>query len=191
MTHSALRHAPSDLIAGEHRRLSGDAMRSINPALPEETIWQGSPVLSNVDDAVAAARAALPQWSAWPEAQRFGALRRLQELLAERKDDIASLICDETGKALWDSAGEAGILAGKIDISLERSSNSGMARVTGFETGLTETRVGRCWFRPHGVMSVIGPFNFPAHLPNGHMVPALAMGNTVVLKPSDKTPAVG
>jgi succinylglutamic semialdehyde dehydrogenase len=63
--------------------------------------------------------------------------------------------------------------------------------VSGFEVKLADTRAGRAWFRPHGVMAVVGPFNFPAHLPNGHIIPALATGNTVVLKPSDKTPGVG
>jgi len=46
-------------------------------------------------------------------------------------------------------------------------------------------------YKPRGVMAVVGPFNFPAHLPNGHIIPALASGNTVVFKPSDLTPAVG
>jgi succinylglutamic semialdehyde dehydrogenase len=50
---------------------------------------------------------------------------------------------------------------------------------------------GSCRYRPHGVMAVIGPFNFPGHLANGHIVPALATGNTVVFKPSEKSPGVG
>ena len=45
--------------------------------------------------------------------------------------------------------------------------------------------------KPHGVLAVLGPYNFPAHLPNGHIVPALLAGNAVVFKPSEKTPAVG
>ena len=66
-----------------------------------------------------------------------------------------------------------------------------MSRVAEYEARINDTRTGRCRFKPHGVMAVIGPFNFPAHLPNGHFVPALLMGDTVVVKPSDKTPAVG
>ena len=61
----------------------------------------------------------------------------------------------------------------------------------GYDLAINYTRPGRCRFKPHGVMAVIGPFNFPAHLPNGHIIPALLAGNTVVFKPSDKTPAVG
>ena len=66
-----------------------------------------------------------------------------------------------------------------------------LGRVEGYEVPAGETRRGLCRFKPHGVMAVIGPFNFPAHLPNGHFVPALLTGNTVVFKPSEKTPAVG
>lgn len=190
-SHPSLRRPPCDLIAGVEHPLSGDGLVSINPARPDQVVWRGTPEISHADEAVAAARAALGPWSRMPEEKRFAVLHRARDLFDERKDEFASIICDETGKTLWDSAGEAGILGAKVSITLERSANSGMSRVTGFEAGLTDTRVGRCWFRPHGVMAVIGPFNFPAHLPNGHIVPALAMGNTVVFKPSDKTPGVG
>ncbi len=92
---------------------------------------------------------------------------------------------------MWEAKGEASILAGKVDITLDNSTHGSLARVSDYEIELSETRRGVCRYRPHGVMAVIGPFNFPAHLPNGHIIPALAMGDTVVLKPSDKTPAVG
>ncbi len=107
------------------------------------------------------------------------------------QDDIATLIRDETGKVMWDSKAEAGLLGAKVDITLDSSDIGALRRVSGYEIDLAATRKGRAWFRPHGVMAVLGPFNFPAHLPNGHIIPALAMGNTIVLKPSDKTPGVG
>lgn len=188
---STLRREPSDLVGGRWIPLGGDSIRSVNPARPGETIWKGAPRVDHVGEAVAAARAAQPEWGAWPREKRFAALRRYAELCAARKDEIASLIADETGKVLWDAAGEAGALAAKVGITLDESEHGGLRRVSGFELPLTDSRAGRTWFRPHGVMAVIAPFNFPAHLANGHMVPALAMGNTIVLKPSDKTPAVG
>lgn len=187
-----LRTQPADLIAGQWRPLTGDAIRSINPARPgEPPIWCAAPDATHVDEAVAAARSALGVWARWSRERRFAVLRRFQELAREHADALAELISDETGKALWDARGEAGALAAKVDITLEESFNNSLTRVTGFDLDLTPTRVGRCWFRPHGVMAVIGPYNFPAHLPNGHIIPALAMGNTVVLKPSDKAPMVG
>lgn len=189
--HASLKHKPSDLIAGEFRELSGNALQSHNPARPSEIIWSGTPQLAHVDEAVRAARAALPAWSQTPIEKRIEALRAYQELCAARVDDIAALIRDEVGKAHWESKQEAGILGGKVDITLDDSATGAFSRVQGFDLNLTETRRGLCRFRPHGVMAVIGPFNFPAHLPNGHIVPALLLGNTIVMKPSDKTPAVG
>lgn len=189
--HGALRHEPSVLIEGGWRPVPGDGLVSTNPAHPDRVIWQGAPTLEHVDEAVGAARTALAEWSGWPAERRYGVLRAFAALCRERVDQIADLICDETGKAMWDAKAEASILAGKVDITLDSSANFGLTRVTGYELELGETKTGRCWFRPHGVMAVLGPFNFPSHLPNGHIVPALAMGNTVVFKPSDKTPAVG
>ncbi len=182
---------PANMIGGETRALSGDGITSRNPARPERVVWSGSPTLEDVNDAVQAARSALPAWRAVPLDKRVEALRAYQSLVGERSDQFAELICAETGKALWESKGEASILGGKVDITLAEGAGSGMSRVAGFETPITESRRGVCRFRGHGVMAVVGPFNFPAHLPNGHIVPALAMGNTIVFKPSDKTPAVG
>ena len=188
-----LTNPPSDLIAGRPIPLPGEGLRSTNPADPSQVIWQGTPNPSHVDEAVAAAAAVQPKWAALPIARREAVLRRFADICRARADDIAEVICAETGKAMWDSKAEAGLLAAKVDITLADSEgqNWGRARVSGFTTAVGPSREGRAWFRPHGVLAVLGPFNFPAHLPNGHIVPALLMGNTIVFKPSDKTPAVG
>jgi succinylglutamic semialdehyde dehydrogenase len=94
----------------------------------------------------------------------------------------------ETGKVLAEARQEAALLSDKVAVTLEERVR---ARVTGYEFPANATRVNRCSYRPFGVMAVIGPFNFPAHLPNGHWVPALLAGNTVVFKPSEKAPGVG
>ncbi|TVQ31958.1 MAG: aldehyde dehydrogenase family protein [Phycisphaeraceae bacterium] len=189
--HPSLANPPSNLIGGRAIELTGAGVRSHNPARPQETVWAGDAPIEHVDMAVAAANKALPAWARAPREQRFEALRIYQRLLKDRVDDIADLICDETGKALWEAKQEAGLLGGKVDITLDDTPGGPLSRVTGFDTKITDTRTGRCVFRPHGVMAVLGPFNFPAHLANGHIVPALAVGCTVVLKPSDKTPGVG
>lgn len=188
---TALRHEPCALIAGEPHPIPGSAIRSHYPANPRTIVWSGSPQVAHVDAAVAAARAAQRQWASTPRARRFEALRRYQEIVASRVDEIALLINAETGKAMWESTGEASILAGKVDITLDEAPHASMSRVEDYQITLSDTRRGICRYRPHGVMAVVGPFNFPAHLPNGHIVPALAMGDTVVFKPSDKAPAVG
>ena len=138
-----------------------------------------------VSHAVERARAALPGWRDLGFDGRSALLRRFRDLAAapDRVEELARLIARETGKALWDSRGEAKLLAAKVDVTL----NEGMRFVADLDAG-----AGACaTFHPRGVIAVFGPFNFPAHLPNGHIVPALATGNTVVFKPSDQTPAVG
>jgi len=189
--HRSLNHPPGDLIGAEAAPLAGDALRSHNPARPNETIWEGSPITDRVDQAVAAARRAFPEWSRFSMDRRLDALRAFQRLVHRRLDDITALIRDEVGKAQWEAQAEAKALAAKVDASLDESPGAGLSRVQGYEVALSQTRRGVCRFRPHGVMVVIGPFNFPMHLPNGHIVPALAMGDTVVFKPSEKTPAAG
>lgn len=191
MKHASLRQEPADLIGGSWIAPRGAALASRNPARPAEVVWAGASSVAHVDAAVRAARKALPAWSSWPVARRFEVLRRYQKLATERVDAVTAIIRDETGKPTWDSRAEAQLLSNKVDITLDQSPGAAWSRVSGFEVKLADTRAGRAWFRPHGVMAVVGPFNFPAHLPNGHIIPALATGNTVVLKPSDKTPGVG
>lgn len=191
MKHPSLTREPADLVNGRWLRIPGDTVRSFNPARPDEVVFSAGSSLDHVDAAIAAARAALPVWASWSRERRFAVLERFKSLVTERAQRIADLICDETGKAMWDSKGEVSALANKVDITLDSSDSGSLTRVTGVDFAMTPTKRGRSWFRPHGVMAVLGPFNFPAHLPNGHIVPALAIGNTVVLKPSDKAPATG
>ncbi len=182
---------PADFLGPDAVETPGHTVISHHPARPVDIIWAGDPKIEHVDRAVSAARDALTEWSRAPFERRAEALLTVRDLLAERKEQFAELIALETGKALWDARGEAGILASKIDITLDDSANSGRSRVAPYDVDISDTRKGLCRFRPHGVAAVIGPFNFPAHLPNGHIAPALLAGGTVVFKPSDKTPAVG
>src|SRR5690606_26072366 len=120
-----------------------------------------SPPVEHVDEAVAAAAAAFPVWARTPFAQRAAALRTYQPLCKDRAQQVAELICDETGKAMWDAKAEADLLAAKVDITLAENAgaNWGLSRVAPYEVSVGPTRVGRCWFRPHGVMAVVGPYN--------------------------------
>ena len=136
-----------------------------------------------VDAAVERARRAFPAWRDAGLEARAGVLRRFAALASERAPELADLIAREVGKALWDARGEANLLAAKIAVTLEE----GMQLVATHEAAPGA----RATYHPRGVLAVLGPFNFPAHLPNGHIVPALATGNTVVFKPSEWTPACG
>jgi succinylglutamic semialdehyde dehydrogenase len=136
-----------------------------------------------VHDAVDRARSAFPAWRDAGFAARAEALRRFRDDTAARTEELAQLIAREMGKAIWDARGEARLVPAKVDVTLA----DGMRLVENIEAGAGA----RATHHPRGVLAVLGPFNFPAHLPNGHIVPALATGNTVVFKPSELTPACG
>jgi succinylglutamic semialdehyde dehydrogenase len=163
----------------------GHAMQSTDPA-KNDIVWRGhSATAEQVDDAISAARVALPAWSERGLASRLDIIHRYTEELKAHKDELAKAIARETGKPEWETATEAGAMIGKVAIS---------EKAYGERTGTVENAmpVGKAFIRhkPHGVVAVFGPYNFPGHLPNGHIVPALIAGNTVVFKPSDLTPMV-
>lgn len=136
-----------------------------------------------VERAVSRARAAFPGWRDLGFEARAEVLRRFRDAAAAREGELALLIASEVGKALWDASGEARLVPAKVDVTL----GDGMRAAATLEAAPGA----RATFHPRGVMAVLGPFNFPAHLPNGHIVPALATGNTVVFKPSELAPQVG
>ena len=173
-------------IAGDWRDGNAAPFVSTDPA-NGDTIWTGAYAnRADVDAAFNAARAAFPDWAKTPYQARRDIIERFGALVAERKDDLAELISRETGKLLWDTQGEAAAMAGKIGISLTAYDDR-----TGEKRSDTAFGHAQLRHKPLGVMLVLGPYNFPGHLPNGHIVPALAAGNTIVFKPSELTPAVG
>ncbi len=163
--------------------MSDNTLISYEPATGEE-LWRGSH--SDVDAAVGAARRAWPSWAAQPLGTRIELVRRFANEVRKESDALATLIARETGKPLWESRTEVDAVINKVDISV-----AAYAERTGkkkFDSALSGTAALR--HKPHGAMAVLGPYNFPAHLPNGHIVPALIAGNTILFKPSEKTPAV-
>ncbi len=188
MNSEPLRQPSSNYIGGRFIPIAGDVLKSINPADPSQVVWRGSPSADHIDRAVENARKAFGEWSARPMEDRVALLRQWAKVTTENAPKLAGLITDEMGKTLAESTFEAKALAEKVTITLDQIS---MSRVSDYEVSVNPSRAGICRFKPHGVMAVIGPFNFPAHLANGHFVPALLMGNTIIFKPSEKTPAVG
>lgn len=172
-------------IQGEWREGAGEALQSINPA-DGQVIWEGRTATpAEVNSAFSAARQAFPAWGRRPIEERIDFVRAYKAELESRKQVIAELIARETGKPLWETLGEAGAMIGKVDISLSAHDDR-----TGGHQADTAFGFARLAHKPLGVMFVLGPYNFPGHLPNGHIVPALIAGNTIVFKPSEVTPAV-
>ena len=159
---------------------------STDPATGE-TVWEGDAASpAQVQAAADAARVAFPDWADRPRAERIDAVKRYQAVLKDRAGTIAETISRETGKALWETKTEVAAMIGKVDISIRAYDERTGERSADTAFGRAALR-----HRPHGVAAVLGPFNFPGHLPNGHIVPALLAGDTVVFKPSEETPAVG
>lgn len=148
-------------------------------------LWRGR--TGDVAAEVAAAREGWIQWAAKPFEFRAETLRRFANNVRAHADAFADLIARETGKPLWEAKGEVETVVNKVDISItayaERTPRRRMEGALGARTAIRH--------KPHGVLAVLGPYNFPAHLPNGHIVPALLAGNGVIFKPSEKTPATG
>jgi succinylglutamic semialdehyde dehydrogenase len=142
----------------------------------------------SVDQAVYAARSAFSTWRHTPAEKRAELLKKYQSALKSREEQLIEAIAREAGKPLWESKTEFNAMVNKVDVTL----NESCKLVEDFEIPkVLDNTHGACRYRPLGVMAVIGPFNFPGHLANGHIVPALLTGNTVVFKPSEKTPVTG
>ncbi len=172
-------------IDGRWLRGSGGAFGSISPA-DSADVWRGHEASADdVNAAVAAARAALPAWRRRPVDERIAIVRAFAKLVDTRKADMAAVISRATGKPLWDAATEAAAMVGKAELSVKAYNER-----TPTKEAPAGAFVARISHHPHGVMAVLGPFNFPGHLPNGHIMPALIAGNTVVFKPSEQTPEV-
>ncbi|HEY0114507.1 MAG TPA: succinylglutamate-semialdehyde dehydrogenase, partial [Allosphingosinicella sp.] len=161
-----------------------NSLSSYEPATGEH-LWSGS--AGDPAAAVARAREAWPAWAAKPLAVRIETMRRFANGVRGKLDAFTDLIARETGKPLWEARTEAEAVINKVDISVsayaERTSQRRLEGALGSKVAVRH--------KPHGVLAVLGPYNFPAHLPNGHIVPALIAGNAIVFKPSEKTPAVG
>ncbi len=153
----------------------------VSPADLSDTVFRGTWSVRAVDEAFDAARAAFPAWRKSGFAARAELLKKYQAALTARASDLADAISREIGKPLWEAKTEVGAMVTKVDVTL--SEGAQYVRDVRIDSLPGEIR-----HRPHGVVAVVGPFNFPGHLPNGQIVPALLAGNTVVFKPSDKGP---
>lgn len=161
-----------------------ETLVSTEPATGAE-LWSGP--VGDAEAEVAAARAAWPEWAAHSVTYRMETLRRFTNVVRAREEEFAELVARETGKPFWEAKTEVASVIAKVDISInaysERTPTNRLEAALGNKIAVRH--------KPHGVLAVLGPYNFPAHLPNGHIIPALIAGNAVVFKPSEKTPATG
>lgn len=169
------------LISGQWENGQASSFTSTCPAT-HKTVWEGHAADSTqVNRAIDGARSAFKSWSRTRFEARRDILEDYAQHVMENNDAIACAISQDMGKPLWEAQTEASAMAGKVAISVQAYAE---------RTGRASDETSSLSHRPHGVMAVFGPFNFPGHLPNGHIVPSLLAGNTVVFKPSELTPSV-
>jgi succinylglutamic semialdehyde dehydrogenase len=172
-------------IAGQWKSGSGPLFTSRNPATGE-VVWEGCAANNNdIDAAVESARKSFNIWSLLPIEKRIEFLNAYGEALKKSQILLTETLSKETGKPLWEARTEVQAMIGKIAISVEAHYNRCPDVQHPLSAGTSLTH-----HKPHGAVAVFGPFNFPGHLPNGHIVPALLAGNTVIFKPSELAPAV-
>ena len=176
----------SHYINGKWYVGTGELMEAIDPTTGEPS-WKGRHATADeIDIAVGVAREALQAWSSLPLKDRIAACQTFADTLRAHHDEMTEAICVSTGKPRWEAKTETDAMIGKVALSVEAYNE----RCAEQRLELKD-HAGVLRYKPHGVLAVLGPFNLPGHLPNGHIVPALIAGNTVVFKPSEQTPLVG
>ena len=169
---------------GTDRNVSKAEIISFEPATGAE-MWRGK--VCDVDDVVARARRAWPAWAAQPLTNRMELMRRFANEVRKEADNFAATIAREVGKPLWEAHAEVEAVINKVEVSIRSyAERTSQRKLDSALQGKMAVR-----HKPHGVLVVLGPFNYPAHLPNAHIIPALIAGNAVVFKPSEKAPASG
>lgn len=146
-------------------------------------IWRGSCTTPEASwAAMDRLQQAFPAWAAGSPDDRDHALRRLGAVLAERQEDLIRLLVEDAGKHPKDAQSECALLEKKISVTLQHGRTLFPQQPSGDAPHTI--------YRPRGPALIIGPFNFPLHLVHGLVVPALAMGSPVLIKPSERAPAI-
>lgn len=161
-----------------------DEIVSFEPATGKE-IWRGA--IGDPDREVERAQKAFREWAGSPLANRIELCRRFANVVRRDSEALTNLIANETGKPVWEARHEVEAVIGRVETSVKAyAERTAKRRLDSALSGTVAIR-----HKPHGVMAVVTPFNAPAVLPCGHILPALIAGNTIVFKPSEKAPATG
>ncbi|WP_367605671.1 succinylglutamate-semialdehyde dehydrogenase [Legionella sp. W05-934-2] len=179
-------HQSCHLIDNEWVKGQGTSFQSYNPSTGK-VLWVGSNATPDeVENAFKAAKTALPLWSRESLSVRQAIVEKFADVVEKYSQSLAELISLENGKPLWEAKTEVTSVIGKIKLSIQAYEERCAQRTN----HLGDDSLSCLRYKPYGVVAVLGAYNFPAHLSNGHIIPALLAGNTVILKPSELTPAV-
>jgi malonate-semialdehyde dehydrogenase (acetylating) / methylmalonate-semialdehyde dehydrogenase len=187
MTATGLRTLANHVGGAWQEASAAETLVSRNPATGEELARVPLSSAADVDAAVGAARAALPGWRTTSPIARARAVMELRRRLVDHRDELARIVTADMGKTLEDAAGEVGRGIESVEAAtavphlLKGESLEGVA--SGVDVELVR--------QPVGVVAAITPFNFPAMIPLWFLPFAVACGNAVVLKPSERDPLAG
>lgn len=184
-----------DYFLGQYRQVPTSGLTAAekfihrsSPANTNQQLWSLPLDYRHVEDVIDSAVKGFQFWRRTSLEERIQFLKRYQEQLNLKKDEIARAISIEAGKPLWESYTEVGTLIGKIDVTISDS----LPRIETKEyEQLAPNTGGALYFKPLGPCLIIGPFNFPCHLANGQITSALIAGNSIIFKPSEKTSYCG
>ena len=172
-------------INGQWLNGNGTAFHSENP-VDGSMVWAGNTgTADEASSAIVSASQTFESWAGKSVLQRVQVIESFALELKKIETDIAKAISIETGKPTWEAKEEVATVIAKAAVSIVAMQERRKEIATEPAGVASILR-----YKPHGVVVVLGPFNFPIHLPHGHIIPALLAGNTVVFKPSELTPMV-
>jgi succinylglutamic semialdehyde dehydrogenase len=171
------------LINNQFQKANGKEFVSINPA-NQKIYWQGNATSpEQINKVVASSKKAFESWSVTSLEERMTYLEKYNTLLEEKQEFLANIICEETGKTLIDAKAELRIMIAKLKTAYQAYQER-----TGISKKEIKDSISLTKHKAIGVCVIFGPYNFPGHIPNGHILPALIAGNTVIFKPSNYCP---
>lgn len=158
-------------------------IKRYSPSDNSNLLWNLAVDYSHIDTTLESAVSGFKIWRNTPVSNRIEILKKYQENLKVKADELALSIAHEIGKPLWEAKTEVASLISKIDVTI----NDSLPRILtkNIENILPDTK-GSIHFKPIGPCLIIGPFNFPCHLANGQILSALISGNSIIFKPSEK-----
>jgi succinylglutamic semialdehyde dehydrogenase len=159
-------------------------LTKFSPADLSVELWRAQIWPDHVDGVVESALKGFETWRKLSFDERIVFLRRYQEAVKKRGEDIALALAWEVGKPLWEAKTEASALVSKVDVTI----NDSLKRIQTQTIKEVMPKIdGHTIQKPIGPSLVIGPFNFPCHLANGQILSNLLAGNSIIFKPSEKT----
>lgn len=168
----------------EENQSAQEKIRKYSPADLDHFLWEAPIFYDHIEQVIVSAQKGYETWRKLKFEERITYLKKYQEAVRARKDDIAMALALEVGKPLWEAKTEAASVDSKVTVTISDS----YERIKQKTIKEVMPKIdGHMIYKPLGPSFIIGPFNFPCHLANGQILSALLAGNSIIFKPSEKT----